>query len=498
MNDNHHHITYTAADIRRYVLGELSPGEMHAMEKAALDDPFLADAIEGMQEAIQTHGDAAVTAPLQELHSQLQSQKSRPARVIVFRWWQAAAAAVIVMAGALWIYNFSSTKENTTVTVAQRQEAPEAATTPAQQDAVAADPAPDKNQSATAPAVQAPTNQPQAAQAPGQPSELKAGVPSAVQPPAQTPAKTNAVKHPATPAPLEEDAASPLAATIDTTMKLSDEFPAKQKVAPKTNQEAFNKIYNKHARALANKKMQASHKDRIAEKASHIDSITFDDRDTEFITIAGNNNRQKSAVVGSTNLSGFVKGRVTDPFLNPIANARITMPNNATYNMLTDKRGYFELPANDTAVDVAVNVSGYGTQNFRLQNNASLNELRLQPANAPLNEVVTAGYSANNRNQAVQTNYPRVMVQDAEPVFGWMAYDQYLQTNKRHPAGHSILTGNVVVSFTVNKKGELSDFNIEQSLSQPYDEEAIRLISQGPAWKLVRGRKAKITVIVKF
>jgi hypothetical protein len=41
------HIIYTAEDILEYLSGKLSPSEMHAMEKAALDDPFLAEAMEG-------------------------------------------------------------------------------------------------------------------------------------------------------------------------------------------------------------------------------------------------------------------------------------------------------------------------------------------------------------------------------------------------------------------------------------------------------------------
>ena len=42
---------YTLLDIEQYLQGKLSPAEMHALEKAAVQDPFLADAIEGYQSA---------------------------------------------------------------------------------------------------------------------------------------------------------------------------------------------------------------------------------------------------------------------------------------------------------------------------------------------------------------------------------------------------------------------------------------------------------------
>ena len=39
---------YSAEYIRKYLDGELPDPEMQALEKAALEDPFLADAIEGL------------------------------------------------------------------------------------------------------------------------------------------------------------------------------------------------------------------------------------------------------------------------------------------------------------------------------------------------------------------------------------------------------------------------------------------------------------------
>src|SRR5215217_1795365 len=38
---------YTAADFSKYHSGGMSAAEMHRLEKAALDDPFLADALDG-------------------------------------------------------------------------------------------------------------------------------------------------------------------------------------------------------------------------------------------------------------------------------------------------------------------------------------------------------------------------------------------------------------------------------------------------------------------
>ena len=48
MSDDDNNINrFTASDIEKYHKGLLSAQEKHALEKAALDDPFLADALEG-------------------------------------------------------------------------------------------------------------------------------------------------------------------------------------------------------------------------------------------------------------------------------------------------------------------------------------------------------------------------------------------------------------------------------------------------------------------
>ncbi|HEX4852018.1 MAG TPA: energy transducer TonB, partial [Puia sp.] len=60
------------------------------------------------------------------------------------------------------------------------------------------------------------------------------------------------------------------------------------------------------------------------------------------------------------------------------------------------------------------------------------------------------------------------------------------------------LKGIVIVSFTVDKKKRLSDFYIEQSLGPDYDTEAIRLIKEGPSWKLIKKKSATVVVVVGF
>ena len=72
----------------------------------------------------------------------------------------------------------------------------------------------------------------------------------------------------------------------------------------------------------------------------------------------------------------------------------------------------------------------------------------------------------------------------AQPSVSPDEYLEYLKINLKKPkqAIENQITETVEVEFKVNKKGELSDFKIIKSLGYGCDEEAIRLIREGPKW----------------
>jgi CarboxypepD_reg-like domain len=98
------HIIYSAADIERYLLGAMSAKEMHDMERAALQDPFLADAIEGFNEL----PDFTIAAKhLNEIAARVQGKQTEAVVVPMptnngSGWWR-IAAAIAVTAGIAFI-----------------------------------------------------------------------------------------------------------------------------------------------------------------------------------------------------------------------------------------------------------------------------------------------------------------------------------------------------------------------------------------------------------
>ena len=105
-------------DIERYLKGEMSPAEMHALEKQALHDPFLADALEGAHNFPDDF-----TADVRALNH-LVSSKTKPGRPSV-RWYYQAAAAVLLMGvSAVLIYYLSGREQAITPITMNKQEEP--------------------------------------------------------------------------------------------------------------------------------------------------------------------------------------------------------------------------------------------------------------------------------------------------------------------------------------------------------------------------------------
>ena len=72
----------------------------------------------------------------------------------------------------------------------------------------------------------------------------------------------------------------------------------------------------------------------------------------------------------------------------------------------------------------------------------------------------------------------------AIPEIGLDSFYTYLKANVRYPEEVTdSIEGRVNVKFTVNEDGSISDITIVQSLGEAFDQEAIRLVNEMPAWK---------------
>ncbi len=458
---------YTAADISQYLEGKFNFSEMHAIEKAALEDSFLADAIEGMREARETYGSKSTPANLEQLKEQMAVKVTGGKAIPITnrRWWNMAAAACVLVVSTVLVYTtwFRNEQNDTIAVVEQKNNLPETISPSSPENSIS------KKDSSI-----------------GLIKESKEDSKETVEP----------KKYPVVIKEEEENKSKSepvaIARQEESTNKPSPVKQAKdieKSDAPKTNDQ--NKGINS-ANEVA--------RGRAVDKDEKAASVKNNSADLEIVNDPEKKLSGKVAGVASNvNVNSF-NGKIIDKNNQPIANATVQLAN-TNNGYLTDQNGFFKFSGTDSLVNVNVMVVGYATQNFQLRNNVSLNQLQLQPiANNNLDEVVVTTNEQKQRRDKTKykTKFPSVLVQDAEPASGWIEFDKYIEANKEILGDKNSKSGEVVVSFLVNRNTVLNGFKIEQSLGPAQDAEALRLLKEGPAWRLLKGKKTRVLVIIRF
>ena len=113
------HKHYTVQDIERYHSGKMSAQEMHALEEAALDDPFLADALEGYTLSVAPSKE--VIALENRLKERIDQTGKTRSGIIFSNWFRIAALLVIIAGAGLFIY-LQTNNKNTAVAVTKTSE----------------------------------------------------------------------------------------------------------------------------------------------------------------------------------------------------------------------------------------------------------------------------------------------------------------------------------------------------------------------------------------
>lgn len=134
---------YTLADIERYLQGKMTAAEMHAMEKAALQDPFLSDAIEGYSKAPLNTANTHLNEITAALAAGMEAAKVVPMPVKKRGWgiWAAAAVAVAAVVTAALFIATPSNKKDVQELAAKQTNTPVFTDTNASRQPVAAAPA---------------------------------------------------------------------------------------------------------------------------------------------------------------------------------------------------------------------------------------------------------------------------------------------------------------------------------------------------------------------
>lgn len=504
---NHSHIIYSAADIRRYLNGEMTRDEMYALEKQAAEDPFLADAIDGYTGITLEAAEADLTL----LRSKITEGKQEAPVVYMkqprgFKWWKqgiaAAVAGLVIFAAAMFLKSNKKEEQIAQVTPASASESkPVSDTTNAAKTT-------DMGKVTEMPEPK--TTSPKAVFV--SPDSLMKYYREVSQPVAAMESEaryytTDDSKYiAAKPAP----GAGGQADTVR--QKVVDEGVAwgdlaKKEQSPRSSapppapvqtekNQAEEVVVTAQNRSQENTNM-GNDRSRRSNEFNGVANVpaakrklsNYDKRDADMVV-----EDKKQEQFGVVTRNFFYNYRVTDNNGNSIPYTNIAIPAD---QLVTYSRsdGSFGLFSADSVLRVNVKAAGYEPKSFMLRNNEKLSSIVLNEESVAMKEknLVIVG---DQKNFALRKKDTKSVAkeEEPEPLDGWVTYDSYL-ANNIDIAGKT--KGEVELSFEVNKKGEIKSVTVEKSLGAKEDQEAIRLVTQGPKWKSKK-KKGKARVVVTF
>jgi carboxypeptidase-like protein len=437
MSDGKNIKQYSAADIHNYVAGKLSAAEMHAIEKAALDDPFLADVIEGMENSVKLRGSTSLNADINDLQKRLSARinEKRKTKVIAINRirWQVAAVLLVLTATGVLTYNYFTKSSFSNKNIAQSElKKPATDSTVIKKDT------------------------------------------SIIQSKPQSEANADVVIN-------EKKIEKNQEQKIRRAHARSNDAPKEKIPATFNDEDNAVRIAPVSSPTIDNKRIQSD------------SSVVFSEAKNRMVA------KDIESFNKSNNANEFV-GKVVDANSQPISGAYVNIANQKNVTV-TDNKGMFRIfaPKSDSIVKINVSSVGFETTKAILSNENDIadNTINLRSNTSSLNEVVVTGLERKRKADTKNIASDETL-KNAEPVIGWKKYKEYLDKNKRLSGDSIGLRIIEVVSFTIKKNGKLGNFNIEQSYNDDFDDEAIRLIKTGPGWKLLKNKKARARLTIEF
>ncbi len=454
--------TFTVTDIERYQKGLMTARERHALEKAALDDPFLADAIEG-------YGHATINAneDLAELRKRLDNRTGKTAinpglRVSKssFGWWKVAAMIIVVIGAGLLVYQFAFNTKST--------------------------------QLAQAPKVTSVTTEAK---------DSVISLPSAVATDSNVQSDTAIINSngdekriiQSNKSSFSRETKSELAGKkentdADGTDDKVDRGTEKSSVPDNLEGLAKNKEAKTVNPVPKQEELNAKNRSEVIASGAVAD-VRYKKAEAK-PNASGNAVQLNQAFVNQSNV---FRGRVTDNNNNalPFSNITNLQDSVGTYS---DARGYFVLTSPDSVLNVQIRSLGFETNNVQLSPANEENKIQLEE-----DKSVSASVLDTVKRNTTRSRSSTMTLDEPEPADGWNNYDMYLANNLKIPETFRSRqsSGTVELSFEVDKNGAPYNIQVKKSLCASCDKEAIRLIREGPKWKR-KVKKGKGTVTVSF
>lgn len=222
--------------------------------------------------------------------------------------------------------------------------------------------------------------------------------------------------------------------------------------------------------------------DRLRQVEIAIPMLEFD-RDIDSITkqlqgrVAGVQVQQTEQAAQMRIATRNIVGRVIGEDDNLALPGVSVLIKGTTEGTATDQDGNFSLSGIAPNDILVFRYLGYVTQEVTIGEQDSMN-VDLSVDAQSLGEVVVTGLGTDDNEEKRINAFAR-------PENGFQDLNRYLRENLRYPEEYagSDIRGIVTVIFEIAIDGSLDNFRIDKSLGEAFDQEAIRLLRDGPNWE---------------
>jgi len=414
-------------DIIKYKKGELSPEQMHAVEKKALADPFLAEALEG----IENISASELAADVSEIEKKILHKKKK----ILFTPLRIAAGVLLVVSSVLIVYQFIPKAE--TVALKTEKSKPES-----------------KNESEKPGAGSGPSSEKVESE------KLKIE------------SDNRKTKTLASPVPKSKSAA---------TETSKSEEPVKQNPGAETQppiQQA--PVQDLAAAEEQSTKIEAendkSAKEVITSEPKVASGASAISRDKKMDSAPNETKRSAVPLARLQDIQSISGQVVAEEDNSPLPGVNVNIKG-TSIGTVTDLKGNYTISAEGESRQLVFSFIGLQQQEVDVSGKTKI-DVKMKEDATQLSEVVVTGFG-----KAKDEDHEPIITL-AQPVGGKKAYDNYLETNLKYPeeALKNKIKGRAGIEFTVSTDGSLKDFQVIKKLGYGCEEEIIRLVKEGPKW----------------
>ncbi len=414
--------------LRRWISGEADRSDERSLEVLAKDDPFLAEALEGYRAVPEADHERSVT----RLKASLRSKYEKKRKGAIF-YIQRIAAVGVLLLGAWFVFRSFDARDEArmvqTDASIERDASPSVIGNSSPDTAVLDFASKSKIELESAP-------QKNANQRPQIVFDRIAAKQSSPTPPPVT----------IIPPPDKEEHIAEVFEELKNVPKVQSEEPTK-KIETVADGIAIAKEGNNAA---------------TMPPPAPAENKTFADLDGEQVAV-------------TPMISHTIEGIVTDMSGKPLIGVSILIENTEK-GIVSDLDGKFTLQSPVENPALVVSYTGFTTQVIQTQGERFLN-VQLDESSGSLSEIVVTKRFGRSKAKAKRSL-------QIEPKGGFKKFEKYVIKNLHKPqaAIDAGKKGQVTVRFKLDASGKPIDFEILQPLGFGCDEEAIRLLRDGPKW----------------